>query len=173
MDNKRLKKMTYTSIFTALVFLVTYFLPIRLVIIPGYINLSDSVIILCALLIGGKSAAFAGAIGASLADMALGYTIFAPITFVVKGLEGLIVGIVAKGRSNKFRVLAASLGALFMAIGYFLAEWFILPVVDKSFGMAVAISEFPFNLLQGTINAIIAILIYTLLLKSNKNLIDL
>lgn len=164
--------MTYTSIFTALVFLVTYFLP-PIKLPGGYFNFSDSVIILCALIVGGKSAAFAGAIGASLSDIALGYTIFAPFTFVVKGIEGLIVGLIAKGKSRKHRVIAVFTGGIFMAIGYFLAEWLALPVIDETFGSVVALAELPFNLIQGIANAAIALLLYELIKKSNKNINNL
>lgn len=170
MDNRKLRMMTFTSIFTALVFLVTYFLP-PIKLPGGYFNFSDSVIILCALMVGGKSAAFAGAIGASLADIALGYSIFAPFTFVVKGLEGLIVGLLAKKKSKKARLIAVLTGGIFMAIGYFLAEWLLLPLLDPAFGMVVAISELPFNLIQGIGNALIALVLYNLLLKANKNII--
>jgi len=38
---------------------------------------------------GRKSGFLAGAIGSSVADIAMGYQHFAPVTFVVKGFEDL------------------------------------------------------------------------------------
>jgi len=60
----------------------------------GPFNLGDSVIIIAAVLLGRKSGFLAGAIGSSVADIAMGYQHFAPVTFVVKGFEGFVAGLV-------------------------------------------------------------------------------
>ena len=90
---------------------------------------------------------------------------YAPITFVVKGLEGLVVGwIYEKFRTNpnglkkfSFKLLAIICGAPFMVGGYFLAEFFIL-----SYGWAAAAELIP-NLLQVGLGAVIALPIVNLL----------
>ncbi len=45
-----------------------------------------------ALLLGRKYGAYIGAIGPALADLFLGYAVLCTITFVVKGIEGYLVG---------------------------------------------------------------------------------
>jgi len=170
MGNKKLRLMTFTSIFTALVFLATRFFAFPGPIPPGYINLGDSLIMVCAVLAGSKSGAFAGAFGSALADVFYpGGIIFAPFTFVVKGLEGYIIGKMANKESNVSIIIAIIVGALVMVGGYFLAEWFVLPLIDKVFGITYALAELPLNFVQGGINAGIGITL-SLLLKKNKNL---
>ncbi|MFO7637658.1 MAG: ECF transporter S component [Clostridia bacterium] len=162
MEKNNTRTITLTAMFMALVFLATRFLSFPGPIPPGYINLGDSVIIVCAVMLGSKSAMFAGAFGSALADLLYpGGIIFAPFTFVVKGLEGYIVGKIADRKSVKRIILAAVIGVTVMVAGYFASEWLILPLFDKTFGMAFAIAELPFNGVQaaanGTLGAILSI----------------
>lgn len=165
------KKLTMTAMFTALVFLATRFLAFPGPLPPGYINLGDSVIILCAVLMGGSSAAFAGSVGAALADITYpGGIIFAPFTFVVKGLEGFIAGKIANKDSMASVVIAAVIGGLIMVGGYFISEWLLLPLLDEVFGMTFAITELPLNFVQAGINSTLAIVL-SAALRKNVNVI--
>lgn len=99
---------------------------------PGagqYFNLGEAVIYTAALLAGPWVAA-SGAVGAALADVLLGGTAWAPWTFVVKAVEGLLVGWVAgrgPGARPWYRDLLAILpGALWMMAGYATAAWVLL-----------------------------------------------
>lgn len=166
MKKMNTKKLTLTAMFTALVFLATRFLAFPGPLPPGYINLGDSVIIVCAVLIGGPSAGFAGAFGSAIADITYpGGIIFAPFTFIVKGLEGLIAGRIAKKDSIASIIIAAAVGGLVMVLGYFLAEWFLLPFLDNTFGKAFAIAELPFNFVQAGINSTLAVVLSAALRK--------
>ena len=159
MDNKT-RNITFTAMFTALVFLATRFIAFPGPIPPGYINLGDSVIILCAVLMGGNSAAFAGAVGASLADITYpGGIIFAPFTFIVKGIEGFVAGKIARKNSMKSVVIAAVAGGFILVGGYFLSEWLLLPYLDKTFGMTFAIAELPLNFIQAGVNSTLAVIL--------------
>lgn len=158
--DKKTKNITFTAMFTALVFLATRFLAFPGPIPPGYINLGDSVIILCAVLMGGTQAAFAGAVGASLADITYpGGIIFAPFTFVVKGIEGFVAGKIARKDSFSSIIIAAVAGGLILVIGYFLSEWLLLPYLDKTFGMTFAITELPLNFVQAGVNSTLAVIL--------------
>ena len=160
------KKLTLTAMFTALVFLGTRFLAFPGPLPPGYINLGDSIIIICAVLMGAPSAAFAGAIGSSLADITYpGGIIFAPFTFVVKGLVGFIAGKIARKDSLVSIIIASVVGGLVMVGGYFLAEWLVLPMLDDTFGKAFAIAEMPFNFIQAGINSTLAVILSSALRK--------
>lgn len=154
------KKLTMTAVFTALVFLGTRLLSFPGPVPPGYINLGDSVIILCAVLMGSTSAGFAGAFGSAFADITYpGGIIFAPFTFVVKGCVGIVAGMIARKKSPLSIVIASIVGGLVMVIGYFLFEWTILPLIDKTFGWTFAIAELPFNFIQAAVNSVIAIIL--------------
>ena len=59
----------------------------------GYFNLGDVVIIFSGLFGGWKAGLIAGGIGSALADL-IGFPVFAPITLIIKGLEGLVAGLV-------------------------------------------------------------------------------
>jgi len=168
--DKKTKNITFTAMFTALVFLATRFLAFPGPLPPGYINLGDSVIILCAVLLGSNQAAFAGAVGASLADITYpGGIIFAPFTFVVKGLEGFIAGKIARRSSFASIIIAAVVGGLILVAGYFIAEWLLLPYLDKNFGMTFALAELPLNFVQAGVNSTLAVLLSAAL----RNKVDL
>lgn len=166
MDKTNTRKLTMTAMFTALVFLATRFLAFPGPIPPGYINLGDCVIILCAVLMGGSSAAFAGSVGSALADITYpGGIIFAPFTFIVKGLEGFIAGKIANKDSMASIIIAAVVGGIILVGGYFLSEWLLLPLLDDVFGMTFAITELPLNFVQAGINSTIAVVLSAALRK--------
>lgn len=85
--------------------------------VPGYrlyFNFGEAVIYTIALLLGRKHGAIAGAIGASLADVLLGYPLWAPFTFLIKGSEGFIAGLLRK----RGIFPATGCAALVMIAGY-------------------------------------------------------
>jgi len=87
----KLREITAVAVFTALVFVATMVIKITIPATGGYFNVGDSMIYVAALLYGPLVGGLAGGIGASLAD-AIGYPIFMPGTFIIKLIEGVIVG---------------------------------------------------------------------------------
>ena len=94
-----------TTLFALLIALTTVATMVVQIPTPptqGYINVGDSMIYVSALLFGPLAGLLAGGIGSALADWLTGYGQFAPYTLVIKGLEGLVVGLIAwallKGR---------------------------------------------------------------------------
>ena len=57
--------------------------------LKGYINLGDAIVLLCAFLLPPSYAFFAAGIGSMLADIFSGYAVYAPATFIIKGLMAL------------------------------------------------------------------------------------
>lgn len=57
----------------------------------GYIHIGDSMVYLCGVLLGPLLGSLAAALGSLLADVFSGYTIYAPATFVIKGLDAFVV----------------------------------------------------------------------------------
>lgn len=173
MNKVSTKKIVLNGLMIALVFLTTYFTRIPGPIPPGYLNFGDVVIMVAAILLGRNSGFLVGSIGSAIADIASpGGLIFAPVTFIVKGLEGYITGIIAdsaRGRksSEKLKIAAVVIGAVVMVIGYFAAELYVLKFFDNTFGYTYAIGELPLNLVQGGISAAVGYVLSTVLIRSN------
>ncbi len=89
------------GILTALETTITYTVKIPIPATTGYFNVGEGIIYFAAILFGPYIGAFVGAVGAGFADI-IGYPIFAPGTFIIKGAEGFIVGLIFKNlKSNK------------------------------------------------------------------------
>lgn len=128
---------------SALVALATYFPQIRIPATQGYLNFGDIMIFVSALTFGPAVGGFAGSVGSAISDVAGGYVYFAPFTFLIKGIEGLIAGLISNRISQKRDVIAVIAAGTEMISGYFLTELFVLQL-----GWIKAISEVPFNVLQ-------------------------
>ena len=113
------------ALFSALVCVLTIFVQIPWG--KGYINFGDTLIFLAASLLGPVGGMIAGAIGSSLADLFSGFATYAPFTFVVKGGEGFLCGILysyvfRKQRPMLRRLFSMLIAGAWMIIGYFLTD---------------------------------------------------
>ena len=140
-----------SAIMAALVTVSTYVVQIPVPATSGYINIGDVMVFASAIVFGPLVGGMAGGLGSSLADMLGGYWTFVPITLVVKGLEGLISGLISNGRSVTRDVLAVVAGGIVMISGYFLAETYLL-----GYGSA-AFLEVPGNIFQITVGGLVGI----------------
>lgn len=132
--------------FTVLVTVAT--LLIRIPIAGGgYFNFGDVVVIFVGLYAGSKVGAIAGGLGSAIADL-IGFPIFAPITLVVKGLEGFVCGF-AYQEKGFLTILFPVLAGLVLISGYFLGTM-LLPQLGK----AAALSDLPGNILQAVFGVI-------------------
>ena len=157
------KKATYSlrvafmAIMTALVTIVTFYMTIPITPTGGYFNVGEGIIYITAILFGPFIGAFAGGVGASMADLFLGFGNFAPITLVVKSIEGFVVGFVFRylkkrnGSTLWKKTAAILLGIPILVLGYFIGEYYILGQGP------VAYLEIPWNLIQGLGGLIIAL----------------
>lgn len=177
MKKNSVKKLVLNSLMIALVFLATYFTRIPTPLPGGYFNLGDSVVILAAVFLGPVAGMAAGAIGSCLADLAAAAFIFAPVTFIVKGLEGLVAGLLVTvslkrktAGQNLFSVgmvVSVMAGIIIMIAGYFVAEAFMLGFFGEGFGLTAAIAELLPNLIQGGLSAVLSYILITLLARMN------
>lgn len=93
----------------------------------GYFNIGDVFVVWAGLWLGPIGGLVVGALGPTIAD-AIGYPQFIVATMFTKGFEGLVVGLIAAGRSSLGRkTVAAVVGASFIVVGYFLFEAYIYP----------------------------------------------
>ncbi|MFO7887145.1 MAG: ECF transporter S component [Eubacteriales bacterium] len=160
MANYDTKQLTTTALMAAVVFVAT--MVVKIPVGQGYLNFGDGAVFLSGLLLGPGYAFAAAAIGSSLADM-IGYPIYIPATFLLKGLMALIIS-KAKDKGIKVRITYMVLGGLIMVLGYYLYEAFIL------YGNVISpLYYIPFNILQFSVGIVIAIL----LINPLKNKLDL
>lgn len=165
------KKLIMNALMIALVFITTRFTAIPGLIPQSYINLGDAVIIAAAVLLGRKAGLLAGAVGSMLADIAFGAYLYAPVTFIVKGLEGYIIGAIGYSedyddKAVRKRLLLSSLaGILVMIAGYFIAEAYLLGFINSNLGLAAAITNLPLNLIQGSASIIVGFILTYVLIK--------
>ena len=161
---KQLVNVGIIAAFATLAFIGTLVIRIPIPATGGYFNLGDTFVMIAALLYGPLVGGFVGLIGPAAAD-AVGFPQFILATAVVKGLEGLVVGIIGgKARAGAYTkvVIALVLGIIILVAGYYIFEASIYPMLAKSipfFGVTdakAALAEIVPNLLQGALSAVIA-----------------
>jgi len=161
-DSKRLLNIIFAGLAAAVIFLMTYYLKLPQAL--GYIHLGDAAIVAFSMFLTPTAAFASAAIGSSMADVLVpAYAIYTPFTFVIKGINALIVSSLSRKINSE---LAAAIGGVFMVLGYFVSEMLILPLLDKSFGLSVAISAVPGNCLQAISGVAVGSIVARLLKKS-------
>jgi len=146
------KQIAASGVMAALVCVATLFIVVPIPATQGYFNVGDAMVMVAALTFGPLVGAFAGGVGAGLADVLGGYSYFAPYTFIIKGIEGLLAGwILTSGKKTVFLIVAWVIGGLEMVVGYFVAEYFFL-----GYG-AAAYAEVPFNFVQMAVAGLVGI----------------
>ena len=123
-NSSKLRKMTYTGLMTALVFVATGLIPhIPIPFSSGYVHIGDSMIFIAAILFGWKVGAIVGGIGSALADIFLGAAVWALPTLIIKAIMGAIVGfMVHEGTkvSNKTKnIISGLVAGLWFALGIY------------------------------------------------------
>ena len=171
---KQLVLVGVTAAFATLAFLGTTVIRIPIPASGGYFNLGDTFVMAAALLYGPLVGGLVGAIGPAMAD-ALGFPQFILATAVVKGVEGVLIGLIVGSRRRPWRaVIALAAGVLVLVGGYYLFEAYLYPLLALRipfFGVtdaAAALAEVVPNLLQGGISAVIAFGIWKILARSSK-----
>ncbi|MHA1734308.1 MAG: ECF transporter S component [Promethearchaeota archaeon] len=134
-----------TAIFTALCTVLTVFLYLPIPQTTGYVNVGEVGVMLTALLFGPIVGGIAGGVGSAISDLIVAPQ-FAPVTLLVKGLEGFLVGLIADPRKMRERIhwrqfLAVVVGGTVMVMGYFTYEAAV-------FGLGAALAEMPWNFFQ-------------------------
>ena len=158
--NQKLRSLTLSAIMASLVFVTTFFVHIP---IPGtesgYLNVGDVVVYLAAVIPGGWYGIAASALGSVIADIASGSVIYAPATFLIKGLMTFITWVIVskKKRTGSF-LIGCILSGLIMVLGYFIYELAV-------FGIAYALVGIPYNLIQYVCGVVAAIVLFVFLRK--------
>lgn len=131
----------------------------------GYINLGDCFVLLAGWILSPMYGFCAAAIGSALADVFSGYTLYAPITFIIKGLMALIAFwgyklLVKKTGSLFSGIISGAVAEICMIGGYFLFEGFM-------YGFVPSMANIPFNAIQATAGLILGLVVSEIFRKNN------
>jgi len=143
------KKVAITAIMTAVETIATMMIAISIPASEGYFNVGEAVIFFTAIIFGPYIGAFVGGVGAALADLLLGYSIFAPATFIGKGLEGYVVGFLflrlskSEILNTKWKqftiILGVLIASLLIGLGLIFTKGEL--IIGWSFGSSISIPE--------------------------------
>lgn len=120
MNATRLRRLCQCAIFAAVIYVFTAYLHVPS--FNGYTHIGDGFLYLAASLLPTGYAAAAGAVGAGLADLLSGYSIWVPATLVIKALTACFFTSRAPSflcRRNLWALLPA---AALCGAGYYLYE---------------------------------------------------
>lgn len=166
MRNFKAKQLAISGFMAALVMIGTMIIQIPTPA-KGYIHIGDSMVYLSGILLGPIAGSLAAAIGSALADLFSGYIIYAPATFIIKGLDALAIGCcyhaLTKETTSLLKkiwsfILGFILGGSIMVGGYLIYETFL-------YGFPTALLSMAANITQAVGSAILAL---PLLLTLNK-----
>ncbi len=153
----------------ALVFIATRFINIRLPITStgGLVHLGNTMLFISAIVFGKKKGAIAGAFGMALFDLLSEWAIWAPFTFVVRGVMGYIIGSIAwannkNGNNMSANIIAILISGVWMVFGYYITEMILYGNNVK------AIASIPGNITQLVIGIVIGVPVAKILKKHIK-----
>ena len=163
----KIKRVVFAGCFAALTAVSTL-----VIVIPlpyGYFNAGDIFVLLSGWLLGPLYGAVAAATGSALADVIGGYTLYAPVTFAVKGITSvaayfiyaLLKKVITKDKFDIFpRLISAFTGEACMVGGYFIFE-------SALYGFAGGAVSLAGNALQGAMCSVCAVILALALFRIN------
>lgn len=134
----------------------------------GYMNLGDCTVLLSGFMLSPLYGFLAAGIGSALADVFSGYVVYAPATFVIKGIMALVAFFGFKLLKNKLsplfaRIISGAASELVMAVGYFVFEGFM-------YGFAASVVNIPSNAVQGIAGLVLGVILIGIFEKNKINL---
>ena len=145
-SHSKTQMLAFSGLMAAVICVATGFIKFPTPI--GYIHIGDGFIFLAVALLGWYGVA-AAAVGSGLADVIAGYFIYAPGTFIIKGLMGIVALKYINGNYKAGRcIVGYVLAEILMVLGYFVYE---IPF----YGIEAASTSMLFNDVQGLFGVII------------------
>lgn len=152
--NTTTKKIVMASMLAALCCVATMIIKIPSPL-KGYLNLGDCVVLLSGFMLSPLYGFLAAGVGSALADIFSGYVVYAPATFVIKGIMALIAFYGFKYLHTKVgktpsRVISGIVAEIIMVLGYFIFEGFM-------YGFIPSAVNIPANAVQGVAGLILGV----------------
>lgn len=158
-STQSIRKLTTAGVLAAAIILLTTLVSIPMPGGLGYINLGDAGVLLAGVLLGGGWGALCAGAASALSDILLGWGVYAPATFVIKGAVALLGGMLFASSKKQIRFVFLFIAALLVPLGYFLYETLL-------YGAAAAIPNILFNAIQCVVGAAAAATLSAVLLKT-------
>ena len=136
--------------------------------LKGYLNLGDCIVLVAGWMLSPTYGLLAAGLGSALADLFSGYVVYAPATFVIKGLMALAAFYCFKFLDERLanlpsRIISGILSEIIMVLGYFIFEGFL-------YGFAPSLVNIPANSVQGVAGVIIGIILIKIFEKAKITL---
>ncbi|PID83029.1 MAG: ECF transporter S component [Clostridiales bacterium] len=157
MNSIKTRSIVISGINIALVFVSCYFIQFHLPFSlnsGGLVHLGNITLFTIAMVYGKKQGAIAGAFGMGLFDIMAGWQVWAPCTFVVRGIMGWLIGTLYDNKKeNKviFYLMLIIIPSIEMLAGYFIYN------VAMYGNYIAALSSIPGDLTQLAIGYVVAI----------------
>lgn len=158
------QKIVMASMMAALCCVVTMIIKVPSPM-EGYLNLGDAIVLLSGWLMGPLYGFISAAIGSSLADVFSGYALYAPATFVIKGLMACVAHHIYKlltKHTNDITsgILSGISSEIVMIAGYYIFEGFM-------YGFYPSLVNIPANAIQGVFGMIAGIILVKVFKKNH------
>lgn len=180
--NNSTKEIVLLSLMIALVYLAGSI--IKVPTVGGFVHIGDSMVFLAVVVLGKKQGAIASAFGMLLVDLLGGYLLWAPFTFIIKGIMAYVTGsIIEKINNNektvslkKEYILAFLSGGIVMVIGYFIAGAIMAGLLTSSTGLIqgflVSAKDVVTNIIQVGTGIVIAVPLSGVVLSAKKRVFN-
>ena len=157
MKEKNTVYLMYTSLYIALIFVLTFL--IKIPVPPGgYIHPGDALVIPAGIILGKKKGMFAGACGGALADFMGGFYMYIPATIISKALMAAVTCIIYKKTE---KIIFAAVPVIIINCGiYFIADYIM-------FGRNYGIYDCIMNLVQTGVGIILAVAVMRIFKRIN------
>lgn len=147
------KKLCFVAVFTALnVIMSSFGVPVP----GGRLYLNDVIICTAALVLDPLSAFIVGGVGAFLGDLFF-YPAPMFVSLVTHGLQAVLISLISGKKSEEPKpiksIIAVTVGAIIMIVGYSLGRAFVYGTPEY------AIIKLPFQILQAAVGAIVGVLL--------------
>jgi uncharacterized membrane protein len=157
------QKIVFAALLASLVCVATMIIKIPSPL-KGYINLGDCVVLLCGWTLSPMYAFLAAGIGSALADLFAGYVVYAPVTFLIKGVMALVAYFALKMINKKTGSVVACItggviAEIVMVLGYYVFEGFM-------YGFIPSLANIPANAVQGVAGIIFGVVLYKIFDKN-------
>ena len=161
------KKLVLAALLAALTCVATILIKVPSPL-KGYLNLGDCVVLAAGWILSPAYGFLAAGLGSALADIFSGYVIYAPATFVIKGLMALVAYfgfrmLHKKIRNLPARILSGFTAEVLMVLGYFVFEGFL-------YGFGPSVVNIPANGVQGAAGLILGITLMKIFEKTKITL---
>ena len=156
--NMKTKKLVLAALMAALICVATMIIKVPSPL-KGYMNLGDSIVLVCGWMLSPVYGFLAAGIGSALADVVSGYMTYVPATFIIKGLMAVTAyhgfrRLHKKTGNLLARILSGAIVETVMVLGYFGYE-----------GVLYGFAPSAVNILANSVQGIAGIVVGVALMK--------